>query len=123
MLFTYLHLAADAAQTTDLISAGVIAIAYETVTSAQGTLPLLTPMSEVAGRMAPHVGAHCLQKEQGGRGVLLGGVPGVPSADVVILGGGVAGSHAAFISAGMGAIVTIVDRNPEVLRRIANRMG
>src|SRR5882672_8414500 len=123
VLFTYLHLAADPEQTDDLIAAGVIAIAYETVTSSQGTLPLLTPMSEVAGRMAPHVGAHCLQKEQGGRGVLLGGVPGVPSADVVILGGGVAGSHAAFISAGMGATVTVVDRNPEVLRRIANQMG
>src|SRR6266446_4107737 len=123
ILFTYLHLAPDREQTDDLIASGVIAIAYETVTSSQGTLPLLTPMSEVAGRMAPHVGAHCLQKEQGGRGVLLGGVPGVPSADVVILGGGVAGSHAAFISAGMGATVTVVDRNPEVLRRIANQMG
>src|SRR5262245_4081584 len=122
ILFTYLHLAPDRAQTDDLVASGVTAIAYETVTSPQGTLPLLTPMSEVAGRMAPHVGAHCLQKEQGGRGVLLGGVPGVPSADVVILGGGVAGSHAAFISAGMGATVTVVDRKPEVLRRIANQM-
>ena len=76
VLFTYLHLAADAEQTADLMASGVIAIAYETVTSAQGTLPLLTPMSEVAGRMAPHVGARCLEKENGGRGVLLGGVPG-----------------------------------------------
>src|SRR4051812_23756882 len=110
MLFTYLHLAADAAQTTDLIASGAIAIAYETVTSAQGTLPLLTPMSEVAGRMAPHVGARCLEKENGGRGVLLGGVPGVPPGDVVVLGGGVAGTHAAQIAAGMGATVTVIDR-------------
>src|SRR5499426_4365341 len=123
ILFTYLHLAPDRAQTEDLIAAGVIAIAYETVTSPQGSLPLLTPMSEVAGRMAPHVGARCLEKENGGRGVLLGGVPGVPPADVVILGGGVAGSHAALISAGMGATVTVIDRNPEVLRRIANQLG
>ena len=99
MLFTYLHLAPDPEQTDDLLASGVIAIAYETVTSPQGTLPLLTPMSEVAGRMAPHVGARCLEKENGGRGVLLGGVPGVPPADVVIIGGGVAGSHAALISA------------------------
>jgi alanine dehydrogenase len=123
VLFTYLHLAADRAQTVDLIASGVIAVAYETVTGPQGTLPLLTPMSEVAGRMAPHVGARCLEKENGGRGVLLGGVPGVPPADVLILGGGVAGSNAAIISAGMGATVTVVDRNPEVLRRIAKELG
>src|SRR3954454_2550456 len=123
ILFTYLHLAPDRAQTEDLLAAGVTAIAYETVTSPQGSLPLLTPMSEVAGRMAPHVGAHCLEKENGGRGVLLGGVPGVPPADVVILGGGVAGTHAAIISVGMGATVTVVDRNPEALRRIANQLG
>ena len=123
VLFTYLHLAADPEQTADLMASGVIAIAYETVTSAQGALPLLTPMSEVAGRMAPHVGARCLEKENGGRGVLLGGVPGVPPADVVILGGGVAGSHAALIAAGMGATVTIIDRNPEVLRRLAKEFG
>jgi alanine dehydrogenase len=119
ILFTYLHLAADCAQAEDLLASGVTAIAYETVTSPQGTLPLLTPMSEVAGRMAPHVGARCLEKENGGRGVLLGGVPGVPPADVVVLGGGVAGTHAAAISAGMGATVHVVDRNPEALRRIA----
>ena len=101
----------------------MIAIAYETVTSPQGTLPLLTPMSEVAGRMAPQVGARCLEKENGGRGVLLGGVPGVPPADVVIIGGGVAGTHAALIAAGMGATVTVVDRNPEALRRIASQLG
>jgi alanine dehydrogenase len=123
VLFTYLHLAADPQQTTDLMASGVIAIAYETVTSPQGTLPLLMPMSEVAGRMAPHVGARCLEKENGGRGVLLGGVPGVPPADVMILGGGVAGSHAALISAGMGATVTVVDRNPDVLRRVAGQLG
>jgi alanine dehydrogenase len=123
VLFTYLHLAADPAQATDLMAAGVIAIAYETVTSPEGALPLLTPMSEVAGRMAPHVGARCLEKENGGRGVLLGGVPGVPPADVVTIGGGVAGSHAAFIAVGMGATVTVVDRNPEALRRIARELG
>ncbi|HKA78501.1 MAG TPA: alanine dehydrogenase [Xanthobacteraceae bacterium] len=123
VMFTYLHLAADPEQTAELIASGVIAIAYETVTSPQGSLPLLTPMSEVAGRMAPHVGARCLEKENGGRGVLLGGVPGVPPADVMVLGGGVAGSHAAQIAAGMGATVTVVDRNPEVLRRLANQFG
>jgi alanine dehydrogenase len=123
ILFTYLHLAADPEQTHDLMDSGVIAIAYETVTSPQGALPLLTPMSEVAGRMAPHVGARCLEKENGGRGVLLGGVPGVPPADVVVLGAGVAGSHAALIAAGMGATVTVVDRNPEALRRILSQLG
>ncbi len=123
VLFTYLHLAADPVQAAELMASGVIAIAYETVTSPEGALPLLTPMSEVAGRMAPHVGARCLEKENGGRGVLLGGVPGVPPADVVIIGGGVAGSHAALISAGMGATVTVVDRNPEALRRIARELG
>jgi alanine dehydrogenase len=105
------------------LASGVIAVAYETVTSAHGTVPLLTPMSEVAGRMAPHVGARCLEKENGGRGVLLGGVPGVPPADVAILGGGVAGTHAAVISAGMGATVSVIDRNPEALRRVATQLG
>jgi alanine dehydrogenase len=123
ILFTYLHLAPDPEQTDDLLAAGIIAIAYETVTSAQGALPLLTPMSEVAGRMAPHVGARCLEKENGGRGVLLGGVPGVPPADVVVIGGGVAGTHAALISAGMGATVTVIDRNPDALRRISTQFG
>jgi alanine dehydrogenase len=118
VLFTYLHLAPDSAQTEDLLASGCIAIAYETVTGPQGGLPLLTPMSEVAGRMAPQAGAHCLEKIAGGRGVLLGGVPGVPSADVVVLGGGVAGANAARVAAGMGAAVTVVDRNPDVLRRI-----
>lgn len=123
ILFTYLHLAADLAQTQDLMSSGAICIAYETVTSPAGPLPLLTPMSEVAGRLAPQVGAHCLEKAQGGRGVLLGGVPGVPAAEVVILGGGVSGTHAATIALGMGAKVTVVDRSAEVLRRIAAQFG
>jgi alanine dehydrogenase len=123
VLFTYLHLAADPLQAADLLASGVIAIAYETVTSPDGTLPLLTPMSEVAGRMAPHVGARCLEKENGGRGVLLGGVPGVPAADVLVIGGGVAGTHAALIAAGMGATVTVLDRSPEALRRIARELG
>ncbi len=123
VLFTYLHLAADREQTEDLLAAGVTAIAYETVTGPGGTLPLLTPMSEVAGRMAPHVGAHCLEKENGGRGVLLSGVPGVSAASVLILGGGVAGTNAAIIATGMGADVTVLDRNPEALRRIAAQLG
>jgi len=123
VLFAYLHLAPDRAQTEDLMKAGVTAIAYETVTSAQGALPLLTPMSEVAGRMAPHVGAHCLEKKNGGRGVLLAGVPGVSPASVVILGGGVAGTNAALIASGMGADVAVLDRNPEALRRIAAQFG
>jgi alanine dehydrogenase len=123
ILFTYLHLAPDPEQTDDLLASGAIAIAYETVTGAQGGLPLLTPMSEVAGRMAPQVGARCLEKENGGRGVLLGGVPGVPPADVVIIGGGVAGSHAAAIAEGMGATVTVIDRSPDALRRLASQFG
>jgi alanine dehydrogenase len=123
VLFAYLHLAPDRALSEELMAAGVTAIAYETVTSPQGTLPLLTPMSEVAGRMAPHVGAHCLEKENGGRGVLLAGVPGVSPASVVILGGGVAGTNAAQIASGMGADVTVLDRNPEALRRIAAQLG
>jgi alanine dehydrogenase len=120
VLFTYLHLAPDRAQTEDLMASGCVAIAYETVTNRDGGLPLLTPMSEVAGRMAAQAGAHCLENINGGRGVLLGGVPGVPPADVVVLGGGVAGANAARIAAGMGAGVTVVDRNPDVLRRIDN---
>ena len=119
VLFTYLHLAPDRAQTQDLLQSGVTAIAYETVTSPLGTLPLLTPMSEIAGRLAPQVGAHYLERTFGGRGVLLGGVPGVPPAEVVVLGGGVSGTHAATIALGMGATVTVVDRSAEVLRRIA----
>jgi alanine dehydrogenase len=123
ILFTYLHLAPDLRQTTELIASGASCIAYETVTSPYGGLPLLTPMSEVAGRLAPQVGAHCLEKGAGGRGVLLGGVPGVPGGEVVILGGGVSGTHAATIALGMGANVTVVDRNPEALRRLAFSFG
>ncbi|KRD34673.1 alanine dehydrogenase [Lysobacter sp. Root916] len=123
ILFTYLHLAPDAAQTKDLIASGAICIAYETVTAANGSLPLLTPMSEVAGRLAPQVGAHALEKAQGGRGVLLGGVPGVPAAEVVILGGGVSGTHAATIAVGMGAQVTVVDRSADALKRLATQFG
>jgi alanine dehydrogenase len=118
LLFTYLHLAPDADQTHDLVKSGATCIAYETVTAANGSLPLLTPMSEVAGRLAPQVGAAALQKAAGGRGVLLGGVPGVAPGEVVILGGGVSGSHAAYIALGMGANVTVVDRSLDVLRRI-----
>ncbi|MEY2150368.1 MULTISPECIES: alanine dehydrogenase [Rhodanobacter] len=123
ILFTYLHLAPDAVQTQDLIDSGAICIAYETVTAANGSLPLLTPMSEVAGRLAPQVGAHSLEKAQGGRGVLLGGVPGVPAAEVVILGGGVSGSHAATIAVGMGAKVTVVDRSADALKRLSAQFG
>ena len=123
VLFTYLHLAPDPQQVRDLMASGATCIAYETVTSALGGLPLLTPMSEVAGRLATQVGANYLQKWAGGRGVLLGGVPGVPPAEVVVLGGGVAGTHAATIAIGMGANVTVVDRNPEALRRLDFRFG
>ncbi len=110
VLFTYLHLAADRAQTDDLLASGATAIAYETVTAPGGGLPLLAPMSEVAGRLAPQVGAWALQKANGGRGVLMGGVPGVSPARVLVLGGGVVGTQAATIAAGMGARVTVVDR-------------
>jgi alanine dehydrogenase len=123
ILFTYLHLAPDLAQTQDLVASGATCIAYETVTSPFGGLPLLTPMSEVAGRLAPQVGAHALEKAAGGRGILLGGVPGVPAAEVVILGGGVSGTHAATIALGMGANVTVVDRSAEVLRRLSAQFG
>jgi alanine dehydrogenase len=123
VLFTYLHLAPDLEQTKDLIESGATCIAYETVTSSSGGLPLLTPMSEVAGRLAPQVGASSLEKVHGGRGVLLGGVPGVPPAEVVILGGGVSGTHATTIALGMGATVTVVDRSAEVLRKLSAQFG
>jgi alanine dehydrogenase len=123
VLFTYLHLAPDLPQTKDLIASGATCIAYETVTSPFGGLPLLTPMSEVAGRLAPQVGAHALEKAAGGRGILLGGVPGVPAAEVIILGGGVSGTHAATIALGMGANVTVVDRSAEALRRLSAQFG
>ncbi|HEX5454044.1 MAG TPA: alanine dehydrogenase [Stellaceae bacterium] len=110
VLFTYLHLAADRALTEGLLRSGAVAIAYETVTDRDGGLPLLAPMSEVAGRMSVQVGAHCLEKEQGGSGILLGGVPGVAAAKVVILGGGVSGTNAARVAMGMEAHVTVIDR-------------
>ncbi len=116
LLFTYLHLAAEEALTRALMRNRVKAVAYETVQLRNGVLPLLTPMSEVAGRMAVQVGAHYLERTQGGRGMLLGGVPGVPGANVVIVGGGVVGTNAAQMALGMGANVTILDRNVERLR-------
>jgi alanine dehydrogenase len=118
VLFTYLHLAADRAQTEALIKSGCIAIAYETVTAADGSLPLLTPMSEVAGRMAIQIGAQYLQQGNGGCGVLLGGVPGVPSAKVVVIGAGVAGSNALEMAHGLRARVTAIDRSIRRLREI-----
>jgi alanine dehydrogenase len=123
VLFTYLHLAPDRDLTAALLASGVTAISYETVTSADGSLPLLKPMSEVAGRMAPQVGAHALEKESGGRGVLLGGVSGVAPGEVVILGSGVVGSNAALIAAGMQARVTVVGRTQNSLRRVQDLLG
>ncbi|MEA5159852.1 alanine dehydrogenase [Cereibacter johrii] len=123
LLFTYLHLAPDPEQTRDLMASGVTAIAYETVTDGRGGLPLLAPMSEVAGRLAPQVGAWTLQKANGGRGVLLGGVPGVGPAKVVVIGGGVVGTHAARIAAGMGADVTVLDRSLPRLRALDEAFG
>ena len=118
VLFTYLHLAPQPRLTRALIDAGVTAIAYETITDGKGQLPLLTPMSEVAGRMSIQVGAFYLQKTLGGRGILLGGVPGVPPGDVVILGGGTVGINAAMMALGLGARVTIVDRSLPRLRAL-----
>ena len=123
VLFTYLHLAADPVQAKGLMKSGATAIAYETVTAPNGSLPLLTPMSEVAGRMSIQVGAACLQKASGGFGVLLGGVPGVQPARVVVLGGGVAGRHAAEMAVGMHADVTIVDRSLDRLRELSASFG
>ena len=117
-LFTYLHLAPDPEQTQALMASGATAIAYETVTDRHGLLPLLRPMSEVAGRMSVQVGAHLLEKTQGGRGILLGGVPGVRAASVVILGGGVAGYNAAQIAVGMRARVTVFDKRLEPLEQL-----
>jgi alanine dehydrogenase len=119
VLFTYLHLAPDPEQTADLIASGVTAIAYETVTGRDGSLPLLKPMSQVAGRMSVQAGASALEKGNGGRGILLGGVPGVLPGKVAVIGGGVVGFNAAQVAAGMGADVTILDRNPEALERLA----
>jgi len=123
VLYTYLHLAPDPKQTEALIKSGATCIAYETVTAPDGSLPLLTPMSEVAGRMSVQVGAYCLQKASGGRGILLGGVPGVAPAKVVILGGGVSGTHATEMAVGLRAEVTVVDRSMKRLRELAAIFG
>ena len=123
LLYTYLHLAPDPEQTEGLIKSGCTAIAYETVTSARGGLPLLAPMSEVAGRMSVQVGAHYLEKAQGGAGILLGGVPGVKAANVVVIGGGISGTHAVRMALGMEAIVTVIDKNLDRLRELDELFG
>jgi alanine dehydrogenase len=123
VLFTYLHLAPDPEQTKDLVESGAICIAYETVTSPHGGLPLLAPMSKVAGRMAIQAGAYCLEHPHGGLGMLLGGVPGVDPAKVVILGAGVVGTHATHIAVGMGADVWVIDRNPEAIENHWKQFG
>ncbi len=123
ILYTYLHLAPDPEQTKDLVASGATCIAYETVTSPRGGLPLLAPMSEVAGRMSIQAGAYALEKAHGGLGVLLGGVPGVEAAKVVILGGGVVGSNAAAMAVGSGAEVVIIDRSLDVLRALDRQFG
>ncbi|HYG85211.1 MAG TPA: alanine dehydrogenase [Azospirillum sp.] len=123
VLFTYLHLAPDPDQTRLLVESGAIGIAYETVTDDHGGLPLLAPMSEVAGRMAVQAGAHCLEKAQGGRGVLLGGVPGVPAAKVVVLGGGVVGTNAARMAMGMEAKVIVIDKSLVRLKELDLQFG
>jgi alanine dehydrogenase len=122
-LFTYLHLAPDVPQTKELIKSGATCIAYETVTDRHGGLPLLAPMSQVAGRMSIQAGAHCLESANGGAGLLLGGVPGVPSARTVIIGGGVVGENAIEMAIGLGSQVTVLDRSLEVLDRLARRFG
>lgn len=123
ILFTYLHLAPDPEQTKDLIDSGAVCIAYETVTSPRGGLPLLAPMSKVAGRMAIQAGAYCLEHPHGGLGMLLGGVPGVDPAKVVILGAGVVGTHATHIAVGMGADVWVIDRSPEAIESHWRQFG
>ncbi len=123
VLFTYLHLAADPAQAEALVKSGATAIAYETVTAKDGSLPLLTPMSEVAGRLSIQAGAYALQKANGGSGVLLGGVPGVAPGKVLVVGGGVAGTNAAEMAVGLGAQVTILDRSVPRLREINDIYG
>jgi alanine dehydrogenase len=123
VLFTYLHLAADEILTKDLEKTGAVCIAYETITDGHGHLPLLQPMSEVAGRMSVQVGAHCLEKEAGGSGILLGGVPGVPAAQVVVLGGGTVGTNAIRMAVGMEAQVTVIDRSIQRLRELDDMFG
>ncbi|WP_299347839.1 alanine dehydrogenase [uncultured Maritalea sp.] len=120
ILYTYLHLAPDPEQTKDLVASGAVCIAYETVTDNQGGLPLLKPMSQVAGRMSVQAGATALEKAHGGRGVLMGGVPGVAPAKVIVVGGGVVGFNAAQMAVGMHADVTILDRNPATLEKLSN---
>jgi alanine dehydrogenase len=123
ILFTYLHLAPDPEQTRELVASNAVCIAYETVTSAAGGLPLLAPMSEVAGRLAVQAGAHYLEQPHGGKGILLGGVPGVAPAEVVVIGGGVVGTHAIEIALGMGARVTVLDRSVDALKRLWTHYG
>ncbi len=123
ILFTYLHLAPDPEQTRDLVNSGAVCIAYETVTSPHGGLPLLAPMSKVAGRMAIQAGAYCLEHPHGGLGMLLGGVPGVDPAKVLIIGAGVVGTHATHIAVGMGADVWVIDKNNDVLEAHWSRFG
>ncbi|MFZ9035119.1 MAG: alanine dehydrogenase [Francisellaceae bacterium] len=123
VLFTYLHLAPDPEQTELLLKSGATAIAYETVTDDKGRLPLLTPMSEVAGRLSVQAGAHCLEKAQGGSGVLLGGVPGVKAAKVVVIGGGVVGLNAIRMAIGMEAHVTVLDRSLDRLKELDDYFG
>jgi alanine dehydrogenase len=123
VLFTYLHLAPDPVQTSELIRSGAVCIGYETVTSPRGGLPLLAPMSEVAGRMSIQAGAYCLEEAHGGMGILLGGVPGVEPAKVVILGGGVVGTNAAEIALGFGADAVVLDRSTEVLASLWQQFG
>ncbi|MDE0803813.1 MAG: alanine dehydrogenase [Acidimicrobiales bacterium] len=123
VLFTYLHLAPDPDQTRDLVDSGATCIAYETVTDPFGRLPLLAPMSQVAGRMSVQAGAHALESAQGGAGVLLGGVPGVHSGEVAVIGGGVVGENAIEMAVGLGASVTVVDRNLDVLAHLGARFG
>lgn len=123
ILYTYLHLAPDPEQTKDLVKSGAVCIAYETVTNSRGGLPLLAPMSQVAGRMSIQSGAHCLEKAQGGSGILLGGVPGVSPAKVVILGGGVVGTNAAAMAIGLGADVTILEKSTDRMEELVARFG
>jgi alanine dehydrogenase len=123
VLFTYLHLAPDPEQTRDLLASGATCIAYETVTDGQGRLPLLAPMSQVAGRLSIQAGAWALERAHGGAGILLGGVPGVAPANVVVIGGGVVGENAILMALGMAADVTVLDRNVDTLARLAQRFG
>ena len=123
ILFTYLHLAPDPEQTKDLVGGGAVCVAYETVTDGQGGLPLLAPMSQVAGRLSIQAGAAALERAKGGRGILLGGVPGVAPAKVVVIGGGVVGENAIEMALGMGADVAVLDKNVGVLARLAHRFG